>query len=660
MLFMTKGRSYFLFLACLLAVECPVAQERVWTSADGDLRVRQVFSSASGEHWGATVEREDGVALVIDGRRLEGKDDFGSLRLEDDGAFSFWFKEESNEYVATPAGNIGPAEHMRMPDLAVLRQAGVVSPGSWAHRGGTRSVFGARTLDGDWTCLMRYPAAPGFQEETTLPDSRLAPAGSDPTSTLASPVRYELVGAQPVFIAKDGRGECLWGGGYERTCGDRIALLSLSPGGERLAFAVQQGGLLELVTGKGRFGPTRYLDWITWSPDGKQMAFVMEADARHVLMLDGNELARFPRIQSLAWTAQGLSFLAHQAGSSIAVSGQRVLLEERVLHGLYAAPDGRVVVWGNDPEGGGVLWPFEHLPGLQQIWGAGFLAGSEFFAAARFAGGKSGFLFNGDGLGGLAVVTAVMVSPDGSHLAVLGAGGAGPLLFLNGRIKESQQGRITDVEWCPEGQPRLRSSGKTGECVERGPHVTCCPRIVFTACLEDGQAAALCMTPEGYSWMQGANALTAPYQDVPLTLVYRQTETGSTWFAARRGDRWYRVQAADETGLPGRPAMVHAGDDGPWYLVHSDGKRQWVAPKFAAPLAGNVHPPFFHDGHSVFWATAEGREVWVVDGKTSESFVRIPAAPAFHRGGFYFVALDGERLQVLKHMFAPDHEGESP
>ena len=652
-----KRSNYLLLIIYLMAFGVEGrTQELLWTGDSSNLRIRRLFSSPSGNHWGAIVEAPDGVSLVIDGKELKGKDDFGALHLKDDGDFTFWFRDGEEELLATPNGNLGPGRNVRVPDLSSLRAAGEVSGARWAHRGGTRSVFGASKSDGSWTRIMRFPASPGFQEEGTLSLSRLENDGPSPSSTRAVPLRFGLVDDAPAFVFDDGSKQCLWWRGAVRGCGERVALVAVDGAGKRLDFAVQTSGGLELVTPEASHGPTQRVDWLAYSADGAHMAFVMQEGRGEVLMVDGKPVASFPRIQSLAWTPRGLAFLAHLAGSSVAVVGDTVVAEERVLESLMVGPDGEVVIWGKSIDGAGILAPLGAPEGLAQLWGAGFLSGGQMISNARFSTGHAGYLLDGKPLPGLTVVVAPLVSPDGDRWAVIGRGPQGPLLFLDGQIHDSGGRAADDVEWCGETEPRIRVRSTQGDCVSRGNNTICCTRIVFTGCLAEGKVGALCMSKSGYQWRSSETLMTAPYDEVPLSLVYSDRDGGEVWFAARRKDKWYRVRGDCEHSLQGKPLSVEAGDGGPWYRIHPGGKRLWTAPGFTTAAADNVFPPFFSTGHSVSWAAQGGREYWVVDGVRSKPYRRIFSAPKFYDGGFLFVALDTDGLSIVRQRYRSDEK----
>jgi len=623
------------------------------------LEIVGAWASPSGQHWAVAFADGAGQKLVIDGTEVGSADSFEQVELSEEGDYAFYCANADGAWVVANGEQIGPFPEVSMPDLEALSRMNNPTPRERLFRGGTRSVFAARDRDGYWVSLVRYPAAPGAQEKSALPVHRRVGSGADPSMSEMVRIRFVLLkGFVPAFITADEEQECLHLGERVATCAPQVSLLAYSQASGRLVYARHDGQLLTLATGAKEWGPTKLLDWITFSQDGRRLAFVMERNGSQALVVDDSVVAESERIEAVAWTGDDkLIYLEHRKDRSLLHVGADVVLEKRYVSNVYVSSSNAVVARGGEDDETAVLWPLEGWGDLDQIWNEGFLASGLFIGQARMEGGRQSVVL---GSASPALVDGVPVfspSSGAEALAYVTASAGKETLHFGSATAEIGDGHVDGISWCgseSSAVPLVRIRRGASECGRLGVagEELCCERIVALGCGPDG-LEALCLGKGAYSYRTERSPAPDPeaFQDVPTTLLYSDAERGVISFAARRGDGWLVVGGGEERAVDGRPLFVHPGEDGAWFLAPQGNARRWIAPGFSSRACERVLTPFFHEGHSLFVQRCSGKEGWVIDGRESDDHDAIVSRPVFFDSGFMYWAHETGRTVLVRRQF---------
>lgn len=611
-------------------------------------QVAGLWASPSGTHVAVALAGGAGTRLLIDGAEVGTADTFEAVALSDDGQYAFYFADKDGEFVATPEGTLGPFVDVRMPDVNALSAMSRPTARDSLYRCGTRSAFAARDPRGDWVVYSRYPAAPASQERAALNLHRGQTTGPDATARSNTAVRFALLkGFVPAFITTQDEEECLHIGSRKAACGAQVSLVAYSGASERLVFAIHDGESIVVHTGTRTWGPTKYVDWVTFSPDGQHLAFVMSREGLHRLVVEDVEIAAHPRIESVAFSNGRVVYLAHEADRSLLKSGSDVLAEKRFLSNLYVPVAGSVAARGGQEGTGAVLWPFEGFDALDQIWNEGFLASGDLIGQLRWKSGRQAVVRAGVASAEADGIPVFAPAPDGSQLAYVAASGGAETLVVGSKATPVADGHVESISWCT-GKALVKVRMKDSECgsfAGQDQGRICCKRLVALGCA--GQSVeAVCMEGGKYVHKVGGQQDREPFDDVPAVLLFADAGAGILAFAGRRGTSWFVVSQGKELAVDGKPLYVHPGDDGGWFLTPQGTGRRWVAPGFASRGCERVFAPFFLAGHSVFVQRCSGRESFVVDGKERTAHDAILTAPVAVEGGFLFLFRDGSDMQI--------------
>lgn len=616
-----------------LLLEIPVAGQTVESLA----------VSPDGGHHAFVLHSPEVDTLYIDGESMHAADAIEQVSIDEAGKVTFWYRKGKRQYVVSGDEEAGPYDDIHMPDLEALGAQAYPSQDEWSYRGGSRTAFAARDREGRWSILLRFSAAPQAQEQRPLPTAVHMRTGPDPTVEAALPMRYGFVkGSVPVFIGKKGNVECLVVGDDKAGCGREVSMLAWSPVTGRLAFALRVAGGLLMHSGHQWHGPVKNVDWVSFSPDGHHLAFLVREGNQQVLMLDDEAGLRYPLIESLAWMEDGrLLVLGHDDDGAHLTLDRVPILDKPLISAVYVSPKGTTVVAGTDPKGF-FLDPFANLPDVDSLWGEGFLADGRFYAIARLVGGGQALVF-GDGVGKTySVVKGYTTSPDGRHLAAVGGTVGESAVLLDGREVMKTDHVIQELHWC--GNDRLLARERAGDedCLVDGDGGRfCCPRMVVAQCSSQGVPRYLCMTGEGYVFYEGLKAIAQAYQEVPLHLVFKDDATGTLELAGRRGDQWYLSIDGKEQSADGKPLFVYpAGNEG-WYLVEGPDGRRWVGPFGKSGWYDGIQAPVSVGGRSLFAVRRDGREAWVLPGREPRWSGPLASPPVAFAGGFLYLSHEG-------------------
>jgi hypothetical protein len=619
--------------------------------------VVDTFVTPDGEHAAWVVDRPGGQTLFVDGDEFLTWERIDQVALTPDGGSVFWGQRAGRQHIFYRDQVGDPYDEIYLPDIEVLGSMASPEPAEWGFLGGSRVAFAARNRQGEWTTLLRFPAAAQNQEQRPLPQTRALCDSHDAERRVHRPLHYRLLrGKVPVFIGRKGEEECLVVGHEEAACGIQITMLAYAPATGRLAFAVNTRKGLMVHTGLQTFGPTTNVDWVTFSPDGRRLAFVLRSDAGQTIVVDDKPLAVHPAVGALFWTPEGrlLSLHHDDAGSHLRLDGEELLTARRIER-VFLGPDGRIFVAGTGEEGL-FLHPFGRPGKLTSLWGEGFLPAGRFFGLARLPGGKVALLeeetlspaFNG--------INRVTPSPDGARLAAVGASVEGDTVLLDGKDWGGMEGRVERLLWCDRTELVVWERQKDRECLVQADGTRhCCARLVLAGCDASGKPLRVCLGEGKYTAMLADQAVAEPFQDVPLHLVYQDARTGEVDFAGRRGDAWSVVLDGREAPAQGRPVHLLPTDDGAWFLVHGDQGRRWVRRGGATAWFDSVSPPFKLHGQFLWVARADGKESWYLGDRELASSDALVSAPIPFERGFFYWAREGERL-VLKRASLPAGE----
>jgi len=617
--------------------------------------------SPAGGHFAFVMHAKGGDSLYVDGERTHAADSIEQVSIDDSGKATFWCARSGREYVVSGDDESGPWDETSIPDLASLGGQAQPSPSEWSYRAGSRCAFGARDREGRWNVLLRFPAAPAAQEQRPLPATRSVASGPDPTAKIAQPNRYSFVkGSVPVFIGKRDRKECLVVGDEVAGCGRKVSMLAWTPTTGRLAFALETPNGLLVHSGHRLHGPVRNVDWISFSPDGHHLAFLVRRSDEHVLVVDDEIRQTYPLIESLSWLADGrLLVLAHDDEGAHLTLDRVPLLDKPMVSAVYVSPGGNTVVSGKDSNGF-FLDPLGDLPAIESLWGEGWLANNRFYAVARLVGGGQALVFDDKVSEGYAAVKGYSVSPDGLHMAAVGGRVDGSTVLLDGEEVFSIPGPVEELLWCGNSGVLARQRAGNEDClIDKEGRKNCCPRIVFAQCQDSGRPRYLCITSGGYELFEDGVVKAPAWQEVPLHLVFKDDARSTLSFAGRRGEDWYLHIDGAEHPANGKPLMAYPATDGGWYLVQGSTGQRWVGPFGKSSWYSGVKMPVTLSGHSVFAARKQGREAWVQPGLEPTWGGPLASPPVRFAGGFiYLTRADGVYRVHAVLLDAPEQSGE--
>ena len=329
------------------------------------------------------------------------------------------------------------------------------------------------------------------------------------------------------------------------------------------------------------------------------------------------------------------------------------LEEARFITSLYAGPTGKITAFAGKADGTRYLAPGGADAGISELWSEGFLPGGSFFARARLKKGQEVFLFGDSVSASFYSVSLLSPSPDGKSMTAVGKNPDGQVLLVNGAPAFNVAGQIEGVTWCARGEPIIRFAEKDAQCATRlGLEKRCCPNIVAVECgAGDNELHTLCMTPDGYRYFANGGPIGEPYHELPLHLSFIDVRSGQATALARRNDAWYLVGGGREQVLTACPQFVLPAPDGPWFKVVDEEGTRWIAPGFTSKRYVRLADPFFHEGHSLFWARTKTAEAWVVDGAECSLEDEIASGPVFVTGGFLFWVRTKDQHVLKKAVF---------
>jgi len=588
--------------------------------------------------------------LYVDGQPVAAADRIEQVSLLDSGTPIFWIRQGDRERVVVGTRESPGFRRIYMPDIEALSALARPTAGEWGYRGGERTAFAGRNSRGDWTSVVRYPAAPRVEDRRPLSTSRAWNSAPDPTTLRERALRYRLLKARvPVYIGVRKNEECLVVGTTINACGRRIALLAHHAASGRLAYGLETRRGLLIHSGYQVFGPASNADWVTFSRDGRHLAMVLRQGREHVLIVDDEPAARGALIESVAWTADHrVVHLIHEPRRSRLYAGATMLLEKDLISGVYLSPLGDLLVPGR--QGGEFfLDPYGPLPDVAALWSEGFLAGGEFFAAARLEGGGQAVLFQGEMSPPHNALVKLSVSHTGRRLAAVAADVDRDLVMVPLDPGPAIDGRAEEVGWCPRDRLFVKERTGSVDClVGEGGGRHCCDRLVLWSCPDDGPPLLVCLEESRFVLRRGENLVGEPFDAVPLHLAYRDGATGTLALAGRRQADWFLLLDGREQHANGVPTFVYPAAAGPWYQVASEGRKRWVSPGGKGAWYDIVSPPFQLEGHTAHRARRDGREAWVVEGEEGRWTQGLISAPVPYGKGFFFWALEGDERVLYR------------
>ena len=613
-------RVFRLPLVWLLVICChgpALAREAVSFPASG-VEVVDTFvrPDLGGIAW--VVRSTDGDRLFIDGEEAAHETSIDQIHLSRGGEAVYWAASGDRQFVVY-RGEKGPAfDSIYVPDLEVLAALANPEPAEWCFLGGTRVAFGARDRHGEWTALLRFPAAVQNQERRPLPLTRAVYDSADPASRGHRPLRYRLLRDKvPVYIGLRGREECLVIGRKIEACGKQVALLAVASDLGQIAFGMMTPDGLELHSRFGRIGPTANVDWVSFSPDGKHLACVVRQEQGQVLSVDGVSGSASGLVASALWLPDNrlLALVHGAAGSQVVVDGAAIL-EKKLIERLLISPTGDVFAIGKD-DAGPFVDPLGQPGRFSSIWGEGFLSGGLFYGLLRLPDGKSSMLSGAHQSPSFSAISRISPAADGKHVVAVGASVDGDAVLLDGELWQALSGRVEKFTWCGGEKLQVLVRGADHEClVATGAIETCCPRFVATGCDASGRPTAVCLNESRYVASLNGTPVGEPFEDVPLHLVYQDSATGRLEFAGRLGELWTLFSGGKAQHAEGKPLQVHPGIDGAWFLVQGSAGFRWVGGSGATEWFDTISAPLMAGGHMFFKARRKGLEAWTDSGRT--------------------------------------------
>jgi hypothetical protein len=594
------------------------------------------------------LKTADGAHLYVDGEERAQERDIDQIHVASSGDATYW-ASTGEQQVVVYRGKKGPEfDHIHMPNLEVLAGLATPEPAEYSFLGGTRVAFAARARDGQWTALLRFPAAWQNQEKRPLPVTRVHYESPDPASRTYRPLHYGLLrGKIPIYIGRRGREECLVIGRTIAACGKQVSMLSVAPDLNQAAFGILTPQGIEFHSAFGMIGPTTNVDWASFSPDGNHLACVVRRGTLQALFVDGIERSVHEAAAAAVWLPDNrlLTLVHTAAGSQIAVDGHP-LLEKKLIERLFVSPEGRVLAVGKDDDGP-FLDPLGRPGEFTSIWGEGFLSSGTFFGLLRLPGGKVSLLQGTEMTAPFSGVSRISPAPGGDHLVAVGASVEGDAVLLDGEPWEAVSGRVERFAWCGGEKLQVMARGADQECLfTAGMEPACCPRFVATGCDAAGRPAAVCLAESRYVATLAGTPVGVPFEDVPLHLVFQDLATGILDFAGRSGDTWTLVFSGQATPAAGKPIQVYPGKGGAAFMVQGSEGFRWVSAQGATEWFDAVSSPMDHNGHSFFRARRDGQEAWADTDETYGWHDAILSSLYTVDGGGFYWAQDGERIHL--------------
>ncbi len=643
----------FLVLLSLLLLTAPSVQafDRSGAMPSYDAATEEVVATypapdGSGLAWVVRASGSD--RLLVDGEVIATEETIGQIHLSPGGEPVFWHTRRGREFVVY-RGQAGPGfDRVYMPDLRVLIAQGHPQPGEWGYLGGTRVAFGALDKSGDWTALLRFPGAWQNQESRPLPLTRAVATSPDPSSRSHEPLHFGLLKEKiPVYIGQQEDEECLVIGRSIAACGRQVAMLAMAPDASQLAFALATPQGLEVHSSFGVSGPTPNVDWISFSPDGRHLAYVMKQAHQQTLVVDGQLSSTHEMVSAVAWSGDGrLVALVHEeTGSRILVDGQ-TLLEKPFIERLFMAPDGRVLAAGKESNGP-FLDPYGRPGGFTSMWSEGFLASGPFFGLVRLPDSNVAVLLDGALSEAYSGMNRLATAPDGSHLVAVGASVDGDAVLMDGAPWQTLDGRAQRFTWCGGEHLQVMEVGANLQClVSAGREKACCDRIVAAGCQSDGQPVYVCLEKSLFVAHLGDGSVIGPFDDVPQHLLYQDQATGQLQFAARGPEGWILVLDGVAIALRGQPVQVLPSSDEAWTLEQAEMGMRWITPSGSTEWFDSLSAPVQYGAHSLVRGRLNGKECLATPKRTYpwHDAIVSPLYPVGN-GGFYW-AVDGGKVQL--------------
>lgn len=606
-----------------------------------------VRPDVSGVAW--VTRGGDGEHLFVDGQEVAREERIDQVHLNEAAEVTYW-AGSGKQQVVVYRGQEGPQfDSIYVPDLKVLAALGTPGPTEWAFLGGTRVAFAARDRKGEWTALLRFPAAWQNQENRPLPLTRVHYESPDPASRTHRPLRYRLLKDKvPVYIGRRGDEECLVIGLEVAACGKQVSLLAVAPDSSQVAFGMTTPKGIDFYSSFGVIGPTNNVDWVSFSPDGRHLACVVRQGSRQAVYVDGQLRSVHEAVAGVVWLPDNrLLSLVHGAGGSQVLMDGKPVLEKKLIERLFVAPDARVQAVGKDDQGA-----FVHPQGrpgkFTSIWGEGFLRAGTFFGLLRLPDGKVSLLRDGEVTAPYSAISRLAPSPNGEHLVAVGASVDGDAVLLDGLPWQPVPGRVERFAWCGGEHLQVMVRGADLQCLvaaDREP--VCCDRFVATGCNEEGVPYFVCLSDGRYVFRSVDGSSSEPFDDVPLQFVYQDHATGSLSFAGRRGTEWTLVLSGQVTPLQGAPVQALPSSDRAWYQVKGEAGTRWHTRIGATDTFDSVSAPMEYDGVTLFRARLNGRESFADDARIYGWHEAIVSTLYPVPGGFLYWALDEGQFHLV-------------
>ena len=645
--FAVLNRTIFasLVICCLsnVAFGKPVTEA---TFSSPEARLLSSFTSPDGAHWGAIFDVKGVNLLVVDEVPIAHAEQIHRATVSNKGEAVYWYQEGEKHFLASPSGTAGPFDQIYSPDLHALAGYGVTLPDDLDFRGGVRVVFGARDHEGNWQALVRYPAEPQAQDVRPLPTSKVVPTGSDATLTRVQPLGFSLVRPSvPFAIAVDGDQECVLVGNTNYGCGSQVAMLAFAPATGRIAFALERANRLYVNSGRKVMGPVPNVDWVSFSRDGKHLAFVVRFENRNVLIQDDVAVAEHPRIEGAVWTPDNkLIAIAHLTDRSLLLSNGKVTLETLGITGVFVSPTGEVRAAGYDQDGRFVQG-VDNESRYESIYQEGFLLDGRMYATlSQEKGGKS-FAVDGKKTPLLSGVERLETSPgSGAVVAVLGMDGVRHF-FKDGEPWFETRASLNSIVWCGHRPfAQIREGEEDRLVADNGETAVSCPRLVFAVCAGE-TVEALCME-EGKFLLKMGGEVVDEWKEVPLDLACGTHGGTRSAFAGRNADGW--ILRYPDRALPAaaRPIATLPTPAGAWYLLREGKTSRWVTPAGSHDSYSSVTQPVMLDGYAIYRGRKDGNESWVVDGKAMGWYKQLESPPTVAGGRLLFWVRTKQGLQL--------------
>lgn len=284
--------------------------------------------------------------IVRDGGRLEGFDAVADPRLSDDGGHLIYAGQRGEEWVIMlDDREVGKCDGQFVPPAVRISSSGA----HWAY-----AVPDAVVLDGVHKALRNADLRVGgfFGEELAcvayVDDKRVVAIDGRPGQFAVAPGTYgEPVlafsgdGRHMAYLARDKDGfrfvvDGVAGRPFEAARADGYAGLVLSPEGKHAAGIFSTADDRRIVVLDGRAsGPYENASQLTFSPDGRHLAYVVSKAGRESIIRDGEDSGAYEHVEweSLVFSPDGKHLAAAVAGE-----GRNRLAECKVVIDDYQGP----------------------------------------------------------------------------------------------------------------------------------------------------------------------------------------------------------------------------------------------------------------------------------------------------------------------------------